>query len=65
MNDVDTLIRALYQAVGNKRYMHSIDKLLREKLAEQIAPAEREALRYLAMDLRHLKTEADRKNTLF
>jgi hypothetical protein len=65
MNEVENLIRALYQTVGNKRYMYSIEKLLRENLAEQLTPPEREALRYLSQDLKNVKMDADRKPKLF
>ena len=62
-SNVQNLIRALYETVGNKRYMHDIEELLK-KLPE-LTPNEQAAIRFLASDLRQLKISADRKNRMF
>lgn len=63
MLDIQNLIRALYETVGNKRYMHSIEEML--KKLPDLTPAEREAIRYLASDLRQVKIASDRKSRMF
>lgn len=62
--EVVNLIRTLYQTIGNKRYMHSIEILLQEKLKD-LTPEQKEALRFLASDLTQLKMEGDRKRRMF
>lgn len=45
------LIRALYQKVGNKRYMHDLEDLL--KRLEPLSAFENETLWYLIRDLKN------------
>jgi len=60
MNDqVENLIRALYQAVGNKVYMRDMERLLREKLKDA-DPNAKQAMRFLAADLNQLQIEISR-----
>ena len=62
--EIQNLIRALYETVGNKRYMHSIEEMLK-KLPADLTPPEREAIRSLASDLRQVKIASDRKSRMF
>jgi len=60
MDQIRNLIRALYHAVGNKRYMHDIEKVL-EKLGElDLSRSEKESLQFLAIDLERLQNDCDR-----
>ena len=56
-------IRAIYQVVGNKRYMHDIEGLFR-KIEESIdiTASERQALQLLARDLESVRNESDRNS---
>lgn len=52
-DDIRNLLQALYQAVGNKVYMRDIEALLRASAASA-TPGQKDALRFLAADLRQL-----------
>ena len=53
---MEDLIKTLYQVVGNKRYMHDIEKYLKRI---EITPKEKHTLRYLIADLKELKQKAE------
>ena len=57
-------IRAIYQVVGNKRYMHDIEGLFRkiEESDIEITASERQALQLLARDLESVRNESDRNS---
>lgn len=63
-SEIKNLIDALYQSVGNKRYMQSIETLLLEK-GKDLSPEQKQAIRYLASDLRQLRQNADNKSRKF
>lgn len=62
--EVELLIRALYQAAGNKMYMRSVEQILREKLKE-LTPYERQSLKHLSHDLQDVRHQADKKVRMF
>jgi hypothetical protein len=45
------LMQSLYQMLGNKRYLHDLEKLFQDKLAD-ITPQENETLMFLMRDLK-------------
>jgi hypothetical protein len=49
--EVRNFMQALYQTVGNKRYLTLIEKLIERA---EITPDEKQALRFLAQDIRSL-----------
>ena len=63
MQDIDNLIRALREVCGNKVYMRDVERTLRT-LADKLEPADRQALRYLASDLRQTQVEV-KKHRLY
>lgn len=62
MDTVRNLMQALYMAIGNKRYMHDIEKLFE---SVDLTPEQQQALRYLAQDLRRLESETHQKKRFF
>ena len=48
------LMKTLYVLLGNKRYLHDLEKIL-EKL--DLTPAERQTMEHLRNDLRNLQNE--------
>jgi hypothetical protein len=51
--EVRNFMQALYQTLGNKRYLTSIEKLIERA---EITPEEKQALRFLAQDIRSLSS---------
>ncbi len=47
-------MRALFQTLGNKRYLHDLEKLLNDRLTE-LTPFEDETLAMLGRDLLDLR----------
>lgn len=51
------LMKALYATVGNKRYLHDFDELLKAKLVD-LEPRDNETLLMLARDISDLTSES-------
>ena len=51
---MNELMRALYQLLGNKRYLNDLEKIL-ERL--ELTPHERGTMQYLQNDLKQLENE--------
>lgn len=59
--DVRNLMQALYQTIGNKRYLLDIEKLFE---GVELTPEQQQALRYLAQDIRRLE-DSNQKRRFF
>ena len=56
--------KTLFQVLGNKRYLCTLEKMFQDKLSD-ILPEEKRALRYLIQDLNELKRRANKPNKYF
>jgi len=56
---VRALMSSLYQAVGNKRYLHDLEQFLN---GLEITPEVKQTLMYLSHDLNDLKHTSDRNS---
>jgi len=54
------LMQALYQMLGNKRYLHDLETLLKDKLGD-LKPEENETLMFLTRDLKQYTNEQESK----
>jgi hypothetical protein len=54
------LMQALHSTLGNKRYLHDLEILLKEKLKD-IAPQDEQTILYLAHDIADIPGSARRK----
>lgn len=61
-NPTSQLMRSLYQALGNKRYLHDVEIIL-ERL--ELTAAEENTLQMLSRDIANLHQEASRKDSHF
>lgn len=61
MDTVRNLMQALYQTIGNKRYMLDLEKLFE---GIELTPEQQQALRYLAQDIRRLE-DSNQKRRFF
>lgn len=53
-NELRLLIRALYQKLGNKRYLHDLENLFTEKLTN-LTGGEKQTIMYLVRDLNSMR----------
>ena len=58
-SDAKEFISALYQTIGPKRYLHDLESVFDRV---EFTATEKQALRYLINDLRHLKSTSDQNH---
>jgi len=54
------LMQTLYQILGNKKYLHDFEKLLKDKLGD-LSPEDNETLMYLVRDLKQYSNDQESK----